>query len=559
MAFSDVASSTIGSQSKTANQASIVVTPLSTWAAGKFCIIGIATDNFGTTDGAAAHISSIVDSLGNTWSLGSSYRAGRGSAQGGATVSLYYSLLTTGYNGSSDTVTFNLSNATSRDATGYSGRAFSIGAGSTVAVEGTPAQTATTAADPPSQNVTTANIECLRVRAIAAETDSGGFSPTASPAFTSWSSGPTSGGSAVTNMCFKGEYIISTGTGAASDPTGYTADQASIYVAFKEVAGGPPSSWTIDDTASAADTRTLAGDTSKADTASAGETQTLAGSVSQTDTATAGDTNAAAYTAPIADTATAADARSLEGDATKADTASGADASSGEASTSISDTASAGDSVSAQPSVSVSDSASTTETLGSAGACTQPDTGTGGEAQTLQASVTVSDTASAGDSNSTEESGGTNTADIADTATAVDAQAFAGTALQVDTGAAGELQTIQAEVTISDTASAADARSFLAAVEIDEFPSAADQQLMLGTAIEIVDVAIGADNFGGSVSITVTDTGSAADEASYSQNAFSITLPLSFSVVRQEASFSVVRDGLGFAIDPAEFSFEVEQ
>ncbi len=236
MAFSLVASSGISAQSKTANQASIVITPPSTWGAGTFCIIGISTDNNLTTDGAAAHIASISDGKGNTWSIGSSFRAGRGAAQGGATVSLYYSLLVAGYNGSSDTVTFNLTNTASRDATNYSGLAFSIGGGNTVSVEGTPATQATTAADPPSMNVTTANIECLRVRAIAAEIDSGGFTATASPVFTSWSSPATTGGSAVTNMCFKGEWIISTGTGAASDPTGFTADQAGVYVAFKEVA-----------------------------------------------------------------------------------------------------------------------------------------------------------------------------------------------------------------------------------------------------------------------------------------------------------------------------------
>lgn len=237
MSFSVVASASVSGSSKTANQSTMVVTPPATWVAGKFAYLGIATDNNGTTDGAAAHVSSITDSIGNTWNLGSSWRAGRGAAQGGATVSLYYCLITTGYNGSTNTVTFNLTNNTVRDATSYAGTAFTIGGGNTVSLEGTPATQATTNADAPSMNVTTANIECLRVRAIAAEVDSGAFTST-DGTWASVSATGTTGGSGVTNMCFKSEWKISTGTGDASDPTGWTSDQASVYVAFKEVASG---------------------------------------------------------------------------------------------------------------------------------------------------------------------------------------------------------------------------------------------------------------------------------------------------------------------------------
>ena len=236
MAFSAVASSASNGNSKTANQASVAIPGLNTWTAGRLLLIFVACDNNQTTDGDENAITSMTDDSGgtNVYQKAAAYTAGRGAAQGGATIELWYSLLTSNLT-TSHTITANLSNATSRDATARSTQAFDIGGGNTISIEGTPATNATTGGDPPSMNVTTANIECLRVRAIAAEIDTGTFTATASPVFVAISGSNTTGGSAVTNMAVKGEYIISTGTGAASDPTGFTADHASVYVAFKEV------------------------------------------------------------------------------------------------------------------------------------------------------------------------------------------------------------------------------------------------------------------------------------------------------------------------------------
>jgi len=88
-------------------------------------------------------------------------------------------------------------------------------------------------ADPGSLDATTANIACLRIRGIAGETnDTTALTVTSS--WTAFTGNNTAGNPTASNMGVRGEFIISTGTGAASDPTYVAADHASVYVAFKE-------------------------------------------------------------------------------------------------------------------------------------------------------------------------------------------------------------------------------------------------------------------------------------------------------------------------------------
>jgi len=216
--------------SKTANQASLVGTILNAINIDDVAVLVVAVDNNQTTDGDEGAVTSVTDSSGgNTWTKAAEFCNGQGAAQAGTTCSIWYTKATATV---STSVTANFSNATSRDASAAICKSFRMAAGSTVSVQGT-ATLANDAADPGSLNVTTPNAEFLRIRGIAGETSVATFlTPT-----TNWidiGGDQSAGGSAATNQAVRGEFIISTGTGDASDPTWTAVDCASVYVAFKE-------------------------------------------------------------------------------------------------------------------------------------------------------------------------------------------------------------------------------------------------------------------------------------------------------------------------------------
>lgn len=229
-------------QSKTADQASAVLTTSAALSAGNVAVLVVAVDNNQTTDGDEAAVTSVTDSGGNTWTKGGEFTNGQGTAQTGITCSVWFSNSNNGI-ANGGTITANFSNSASRDASAMSAWAFSKTAGNNLALEGTPGTLANDAADPGSLNVTTANIQCLRFRGIAGETNATGtITPTAG--WTGISGNQTAGGAVTDNVAVRGEFIISTATTAASDPTLGPADHASLYIALKEVpvAGGNKSS-----------------------------------------------------------------------------------------------------------------------------------------------------------------------------------------------------------------------------------------------------------------------------------------------------------------------------
>jgi hypothetical protein len=57
--------------------------------------------------------------------------------------------------------------------------------------------------------------------------------------FTNTIGDQTASGGSAANQAIRGEFTIFTGTGTTSNPTYATADQASVFVAFKENAAGP--------------------------------------------------------------------------------------------------------------------------------------------------------------------------------------------------------------------------------------------------------------------------------------------------------------------------------
>jgi hypothetical protein len=214
----------------TANQASTLTQPL-TGSVGEFFVLIVAVDNNQTTDGDEGAVTSVTQTA-NTWTKAAEFCNGQGGAQAGATCSVWYMQCTTAF--SSENATINFSNSASRDKSANTVWIFSVGAGNSVAVEATNTL-ANDGADPGSLNATTANIECLRIRGIAGETNST-TALTVTSGWTAFSSTQTTGGGSAANMAVRGEWRISTGTGDASDPTFTSADHASVYVAFKEVA-----------------------------------------------------------------------------------------------------------------------------------------------------------------------------------------------------------------------------------------------------------------------------------------------------------------------------------
>lgn len=219
-------------------QASLVVTTsVTAGAVGDLCVIGYAVDNNQTTDGDEGAVTSVTDSAGNTWVKAVEFTNGQGTAQTGATCGCWYSNLTAAL-AIGATITLNFSNSASRVAAACGVLFYTMGAGSFAAIEGTPGTLANDAAAAGSLNVTTANISCIRIRLIAAESNvTTVLIKTAAFDAVIVQRIADNAGTNLTSMGLRGEYLISTATGAASAPTGGTtvSDLASVYAAFKEV------------------------------------------------------------------------------------------------------------------------------------------------------------------------------------------------------------------------------------------------------------------------------------------------------------------------------------
>jgi len=228
---------TLGSiQSKTANQSSLVLTTSAAAEAGNIVVACVATDNFGTTDSDDGAVSSFTDSAGgNTWTKAREWTNGQGTAQTGATGSLWYSKLTNQIN-SGGTITANFTNNTSRDATTMSAWELSIGAGNVVTVEGG-TDNSTDGASYQSMSLSgLTSQEYLFLRCIATENAGGDtFTPTTS--YSTFTQANTTGGAGDSNMTVRAEFRILTATGDTSSCSSSGApDSASVYVAFKEAA-----------------------------------------------------------------------------------------------------------------------------------------------------------------------------------------------------------------------------------------------------------------------------------------------------------------------------------
>lgn len=214
------------------NQATLALTTAAQASVGELVVLVYADDNNATVDGTDNVVASITDnSTGgpNNWRRAISFSNSQGAAQAGATVDIWYAVITTQIN-SGGTITATFTNSAQSDATAVTARRFTFTGGS-VAIANTNTL-ANDAADPGSLDAATANIECLRIRGIAGEVGNN-TSLTGTASWTVWANGNSATTGTTAEMCARAEHIISTGTGSASDPTWVSCDNASAYVAFR--------------------------------------------------------------------------------------------------------------------------------------------------------------------------------------------------------------------------------------------------------------------------------------------------------------------------------------
>ncbi len=214
-------------------------------AVGDVLIVAVAINNVQTTDGETNEVTSVTDTQSNTYVKLKEYCNGQGGAASGATVSLWYSKLTTALVVAVDTVTANFSSSVAAMAMGC--KKFTITAGATVTLEAS-ATLANDGADPGSMTLSgLASREYLFFRAIALErADAGLAGMTTGYTEIPNAGAGTTGGGAATNMNLCGEFRIFTGTGDTSDPTATAVDNASVYVALKEAAAAAAASLVYD-------------------------------------------------------------------------------------------------------------------------------------------------------------------------------------------------------------------------------------------------------------------------------------------------------------------------
>ncbi len=216
------------------NQASAVIT-LNTQAGsgaaiGDLLVLTVAVDNSSSSDGDEGAVTGVVDSGGvNVWSKAKEFCNGQAASQAGATCSIWYSPIISAL-ATNATVTASFSNNTARDAMAANVWRFTASTGTPTVADST--TLAADGAQPGSIDMTAPvpGTSYLRFRGIASESTL----TTALTTTSGWTTIGTTRASATAAMSYRGEFLISTATTAASDPTFGAVDTASVYVMFNE-------------------------------------------------------------------------------------------------------------------------------------------------------------------------------------------------------------------------------------------------------------------------------------------------------------------------------------
>lgn len=172
-------------------------------------------------------IRSVSDSANNDWVEARTFQATNGTR--GVICSVWYSRLDNALS-SLGTITININGASTHKAMGAF--AYSVGPGVSVRAYDSTYISASTAQSPLSLDIAfPTQTEMLRFRGIGTETTL----TTALTTSAGWTNIGTTRASALAPMSYRGEYLISSATTAASNPTlTSTSVDASVYVVFEE-------------------------------------------------------------------------------------------------------------------------------------------------------------------------------------------------------------------------------------------------------------------------------------------------------------------------------------
>lgn len=205
-------------------------------SAGEIAVLWFAGDNTATANGNDGLLASVADSAGNAWTVQRCYTYGTPGAGAGATTCVATSKITTTIP-IAGTITATFASITAK---AIVVKNFTVGAGNTIAVSGTPQDifNGGTSTAPGSLTISglAASTEYLFVRATALERPNTPLTWTVTASHTTSGCTGTTGGNALTNMETCGEFRILTATSDTSNPTATSVDSASTFIAFKEVA-----------------------------------------------------------------------------------------------------------------------------------------------------------------------------------------------------------------------------------------------------------------------------------------------------------------------------------
>jgi hypothetical protein len=202
-------------------------------AVGELLVFAVAVDNASSIDNADnGDVTGVADDGGiNTWIKVREITRGGGAAQAGATMSLWYSDITSALS-SSAVVSASFANAGASDGTAGIVWRFSK-TGNAAVIASTHVVIATSSNGTLDLTAPTAT-EFLRFRAVAAESTVTGFTTTSG-----WTTIGTTRASATIAMSVFGEYLISSNTTAASNCSiSAAADNVSVYALFEEQISG---------------------------------------------------------------------------------------------------------------------------------------------------------------------------------------------------------------------------------------------------------------------------------------------------------------------------------
>ena len=240
MAFGTIGGFLNGS-SKTSG--TTVVTSINTTAggltAGSLVIVFVGKDNVSTTDGNTSEVSGISDSVGgNTYTALHEYCNSRGSANAGAVISIWYSILTNALLGTS-TITATLSSSVTAKAIAAKG--FTKGSSTTISLVGSSDVNVVSTTGLGSPSITgLASAEHLYLIGDASETSTTDSGASAT-GFTQDTSANTSGGSSASNMGVNCYHLIATDTGQSPTTSGgASATKAVTMIALVEVSPAAP-------------------------------------------------------------------------------------------------------------------------------------------------------------------------------------------------------------------------------------------------------------------------------------------------------------------------------